>query len=377
LPKKGKEIYPERNYTPPGIQKMSDSLITMIIPTYRRPKLLKRAISSALNQTYPHIQVQIYDNASGDETEQIVRNFIEKDSRVKYHCHPENIGMLGNYRYGLSEVKTPYFSFLSDDDVLLPWFYEEALHGFQQFPECAFSAASTIIMSEEGKIIRVPLDLWGKEGYLEPPEGLFEMISKYPVPTCILFHRKYINKISIDMDNPLAWDCDFLIQIAAQYPIFVSKRPCGIFLSHKSSYSNSKKLEEWDSSWNKLIKRLNNNSDFSQEIKNNAVALINQELRILSKAFILQALFCRKFEAACRYATISWKNHGLTVETLFFLVLTTCCRWVPLFISILILMRKLKRVIKKDSHRTYEEYAKWLEGECFCKEIQDLFVREF
>ncbi|MEK7713004.1 MAG: glycosyltransferase, partial [Nitrospirota bacterium] len=32
-------------------------LITTIIPTYRRPKLLRRAIKSALNQTYPHLQV--------------------------------------------------------------------------------------------------------------------------------------------------------------------------------------------------------------------------------------------------------------------------------------------------------------------------------
>ena len=32
-------------------------LITTIIPTYRRPKLLQRAIKSVLNQTYPHFQV--------------------------------------------------------------------------------------------------------------------------------------------------------------------------------------------------------------------------------------------------------------------------------------------------------------------------------
>jgi glycosyltransferase involved in cell wall biosynthesis len=35
----------------------------------------------------------IYDNASGDETAEVVSEFAKKDARVKYHCHPENIGM--------------------------------------------------------------------------------------------------------------------------------------------------------------------------------------------------------------------------------------------------------------------------------------------
>lgn len=53
-------------------------MITTIIPTYRRPRLLRRAIRSVLNQTYPHFQVCVYDNASGDETATIVADNIRK-----------------------------------------------------------------------------------------------------------------------------------------------------------------------------------------------------------------------------------------------------------------------------------------------------------
>ncbi len=67
-------------------------LITTIIPTYRRPKLLRRAIKSVLNQTYPHFQVCVYDNASGDETALVVDEIAKADPRVKYYCHSENIG---------------------------------------------------------------------------------------------------------------------------------------------------------------------------------------------------------------------------------------------------------------------------------------------
>ncbi len=57
-------------------------MITTIITTYRRPQLLKRALQSVLNQTYPNFQVCIYDNASCDETDAIVDSFAKKDPRI-------------------------------------------------------------------------------------------------------------------------------------------------------------------------------------------------------------------------------------------------------------------------------------------------------
>lgn len=58
-----------------------------IIPTYRRPQLLRRAIKSVLNQTYLYIRVCVYDNASNDETADIVANLEKEDPRVSYYCH--------------------------------------------------------------------------------------------------------------------------------------------------------------------------------------------------------------------------------------------------------------------------------------------------
>ena len=70
---------------------MTQPLITTIIPTYRRPKYLKKAIESILSQTYPHFQIWVCDNASGDETAEVVAEFSKKDPRVHYFCHEKNI----------------------------------------------------------------------------------------------------------------------------------------------------------------------------------------------------------------------------------------------------------------------------------------------
>ena len=54
--------------------------ITALIPTYRRPQLLHRAIVSVLRQTYTNLQVFVFDNASGDTTAEVVTKLGENDA---------------------------------------------------------------------------------------------------------------------------------------------------------------------------------------------------------------------------------------------------------------------------------------------------------
>lgn len=335
-------------------------MITTIIPTYKRPKLLKRALTSVLNQTYPHFQVHVYDNASGDETSDVVCEFMRQDARVKYHCHPQNIGMMANYEFAMAQVKTPYFSLLSDDDLVLPWFFEVALKGFEASPNAAFSAASTIIMSEQGDVIRVPLDAWPREGQFDAPQGVLEMISKYPVPVCILFRQKVIEEVPIDQTNPLTWDCDFLLQIAARHSIFICKQPCGIFLHHDHSYSNAQDFEKWEHSLKCMSKRLGSLDHFSTNVKNLAFEYISNDLKGSNRAFVLHSLFGRKFREAYDYATRYRKNYGLNFSLLILLIASKICYYFPPIIYLFFFIRKIKRIRRNGSQRYCKRYAKWI-----------------
>lgn len=339
---------------------MTAPLITIIIPTFRRPNLLRRALSSATSQTFSDIEIHIYDNASGDETAEVARSFTEKDRRVHYYCHEDNIGMIGNYLYSLAHVATPYFCFLSDDDVVFPWYCEEVLKGFQQFPECGFSAGSAIAMTEKGKVINAPLDSWSKTGYIPSPEGVLEMIAKYPIPTCVLFHRKVIEEVKIDSNNVLMWDCDFLIHIAARFPIFISKKPCGIFLNHSSSFSGHQRLESWNNSMKMIAGRMGSHSLLSDENKKQAIALINLESRQRNQAFIHFSFFNKKFDEVLQYAKALQENDGLHFKSFIFTNLARMCLRLPVLIYPLFLIRMVRQLMKKRSYSQYEMYAKWI-----------------
>lgn len=111
--------------TPPNEAKQAP-LVTIGISTFNRLALtFPEALRSALEQTYPNVEVVVCDNASTDGTEGFVSE--QRDSRLRYLRHPSNIGANANFNACLDQASGTYFLLLHDDDVLDPTFVERAM----------------------------------------------------------------------------------------------------------------------------------------------------------------------------------------------------------------------------------------------------------
>lgn len=229
-------------------------LITTIIPTYKRPYLLKRAIQSALKQSFSNIQVCVYDNASGDETREVVLEMAKNDSRIGYFCHPSTIPARENFQFALSQLETPFFSILADDDLLGENFYEVALNSFKRFSAAFFFLGSTIDIKEKGTIIGANALYWKGE-YFVPPTGIYPIIHNYFNWTGALFRKEILQSVQIDTDvAPI--DFDFVLRLAALFPFVISKQPCAIFTSSPHSYSVLSGAKLFWPSWLKIMANL-------------------------------------------------------------------------------------------------------------------------
>lgn len=93
-------------------------LVSVIVVTYKRPDVLKRAILSVINQTYKNIEILVVDDASGDDTEKAVKSIT--DSRLKYICHEKNRGLATTRNTGIKNSTGEYITFIDDDDEWLP-----------------------------------------------------------------------------------------------------------------------------------------------------------------------------------------------------------------------------------------------------------------
>ena len=99
-------------------------LVSVIIPTYKRPNFLDRAINSVLQQTYPNIEIIVVDdNNPGTEgrflTERIMEGFKESPN-VYYIKHEHNKNGSAARNTGAFSSKGSYIAFLDDDDQYLP-----------------------------------------------------------------------------------------------------------------------------------------------------------------------------------------------------------------------------------------------------------------
>jgi len=99
---------------------MQSPRVSIIIPTYNRSWGLRRAVESALAQTFSNLEVIIVDDCSPDDTEAVARRF--DDPRLRYLRQPHNVGMVANWGQGVALARGRYLVFLADDDLLHPTF---------------------------------------------------------------------------------------------------------------------------------------------------------------------------------------------------------------------------------------------------------------
>ena len=340
---------------------MSAVTITTIIPTYKRPYSLKKAIQSVLNLTYPHFQVCVYDNASKDETARIVAEFTKIDPRVKYHAHPHNIGAAENFQFGLSRVETPFFSFLSDDDFLLPDFFETAIKGFEKYPDAAFFSGSVIDVNEKGEVIDVILAKWPEREYYSAPEGLLEMIGKYSNWIGTLFRRDVIKKIgSIDLKLK-AIDIDYMFRVASGFPFAISKKPCAVFMQHSLSYSKNNGLKLIWPGWHVIISKIKENASLPSETKVAAEQKLQVDLQNLLLLNVLRSIERKQLVDAATIASIYNQVSNKKWKKLLLAMVIETCKVQPLFqkpvVGLLVLRRFWRRRIKLASMQA--EFKKW------------------
>lgn len=101
--------------------------LTIAIPTFKRPELLKQALSSirSLHGIIPY-EVVVVDNdadRASDSLESTVREF--QDLPLVLYRNSENVGMFGNWNRCFLLPNTRWVSILNDDDLLLPNFLQQ------------------------------------------------------------------------------------------------------------------------------------------------------------------------------------------------------------------------------------------------------------
>jgi len=100
---------------PNSKQKLSNQpLVSICIPTYNAKKTVVQTVQSILNQTYKNLEIIIVDNASTDNTLDLLQKF--KDPRIKIYKNIKNIGAEKNFSRCIELAKGKYIAIFHADD---------------------------------------------------------------------------------------------------------------------------------------------------------------------------------------------------------------------------------------------------------------------
>lgn len=169
--------------------------VSILIPTYGQQDFISNAISSALAQSYPNLEVIVADDASPDQTAGKVAEY--RDPRLRYVRNAQNLGRVKNYRRALYELATgEWVVNLDGDDFFIdPDFISKAVELAYSEPGIVIVAARRNVVTATGT--REPLQM--DTAILSGKEALLRYnVQKYHFShLATLYHR------------PSALNCDF------------------------------------------------------------------------------------------------------------------------------------------------------------------------
>lgn len=148
------------------------SLCEVRIPTYKRPALLKRALTSLVEQSYPNWQAIVLDDSPDREAQQIVEDF--EDGRILYKANQKNLGGVKNIDSAFSS--TGYFGgtyafVLEDDNYLFPDFIAENIYSIEKNQVGIILRNQEFRIEKDGNSVttgETTRGLWFEQGSYDP-----------------------------------------------------------------------------------------------------------------------------------------------------------------------------------------------------------------
>lgn len=234
---------------------MTKPLVSILIPVYNREELVRRAIGSAINQTYENIEVIAVDNKSTDRTYEVLKEYAEKYPNVKVYQNDENLGPVRNWKKCLEYSSGEFIKILFSDDWMEETFVEKCMEILLEHEDVGGVYTKTYITEGNRKYSYIN-DIEGKkEREYFVSESIKFPHGKTPVsPGCALFRKEDViiehnipNYLSLNHENTGA-GIDLLIYLNS-----FKRYGCCYYTSNTTAYFRKHKeaitIMERDAIW--------------------------------------------------------------------------------------------------------------------------------
>lgn len=253
---------------------MNKPLVSVIIPTFRRPDTLDRAVNSVLAQDYPNVEVIVVDDNNPDTegrrmTEKKMLIYKDED-RVRYIKHEFNKNGSAARNTGAKASNAEYVAFLDDDDEFLPKKISSQVDRLESLSEDWACCYSKYLTQKED---REPVESKEcEEGYLFL-EALRHKVS-FAAGSNLLIRKNVFEEVGgFDETFLRSQDHELLTKIARKYKIAYCSEPGLIVHLHNEhkSFDYEVIIAKYIESFKSYIDELSESDrkEFYRSINNN------------------------------------------------------------------------------------------------------------
>ncbi len=203
--------------------RMERKKVSIIIPSYNRAYCIERSVRSVLEQTYREFELLIVDDASTDNTKQVVESI--QDDRIRYIRLTENKGASGARNEGIRQAAYEYIAFQDSDDVWKPDKLEKQMQVLTANPQAGLVYCAYEEQRYDGDISIVPdeqMPLYDKQGDI-----YHKLLCRNTIgaPT-VLARRECFLKAGLFYESMTCLeDWELFVRIAKEYEILFLEEP--------------------------------------------------------------------------------------------------------------------------------------------------------
>ena len=186
--------------------------VSIVIPTYNRSAIVRRAIDSVLDQTFTDLEIIIVDDGSTDDTREALAAYPD---RVRY-VRQENAGPAAARNHGMLLARGDYIGFLDSDDAYLPQNVEKHLRVFEANPGAGLVYCGIEILDRNGDHVKNVLPNPGDRGHVLDRLIRYNFITS----STVLLRRKAM-EFAGEMNTSLwfAEDWYYWLRVASRFPV--------------------------------------------------------------------------------------------------------------------------------------------------------------
>jgi glycosyltransferase involved in cell wall biosynthesis len=128
--------------------------VSLGLPVYNGSRFLRECMDSILTQTFGDFELIVCDNASTDDTLQILEDYQRRDSRISIHRAKSNQGAAPNFNWTFKLARGEFFKWCAADDVLEPTYLEQCVKALDAHRDVVLTYSGAVDIDEHSKKTR-------------------------------------------------------------------------------------------------------------------------------------------------------------------------------------------------------------------------------